>query len=275
LAQRFATTTFHQVRSTLSPAEIDAYRRDGFLLMPDFLSADELERWRSAVTRAATRRLDRNDGLSNAGTPEYYRDVFTQVSGLVRLDGEVRALLLDPCVGRLAAQLMGADRVRVWNDQALFKPPFGNPTAYHLDLPYWSFADERALTLWVALDEATVANGCMWYLAGSHLTARDRVSELTRGVGAIFEHYPELRDHEARPAPLPAGGAVWHNAQIAHGAGANMTGGSRRAMTCAYMPDGVTYNGIQDEFVYPDDVAATLRVGDPLSDERFNPLVPA
>lgn len=262
------------MRTTLTPDEITAYRRDGFLLMPDFLDSAELEVWRDAVTRGASRRLDRDDGLSNANTPEFYKGVFTQVSGLLRLDDDVRGLLLDSRVGGLAGQLMGVDRVRVWNDQALFKPPFGNPTAYHLDLPYWSFTDDRALTLWVALDDATIENGCMWYLAGSHLTPRDRVSELTRGVGAIFDHYPELKGHEAHPAPLPAGGAVWHNAQIAHGAGANMTGGSRRAMTCAYMPDGVTYNGIQDEFVYPEEVAGTLKVGDPLNDERFNPLVP-
>jgi phytanoyl-CoA hydroxylase len=239
------------MRATVTDAEVERYRRDGFLLMEDFLSAAELERWRAVVERALRGRLEQPAGLTNADESEYYRSVFTQASGLLRLDAELAELLLSPQLGELAARLAGADAIRLWNDQALFKPPWGNPTAWHLDLPYWSFADRRALTLWVALDAATLENGCLWYLPGTHRSARLDAFELGSNLGGIFETYPEWREIESVPAVLPAGGAVWHNGLVAHGAGANMTPHGRRAMTCAYMPDRVVYNGRRDEFVIP------------------------
>src|SRR5947209_2048097 len=119
------------MRTALSRAEVDSYRENGFLVMPDFLDAGDLARWRSAVAAAAAARAERPDGLSNALDGEYYRGVFTQLSGLRRLSKDVEALLLDPRIGELAARLAGVEAVRLWNDQALFKPPFGNPTAWH------------------------------------------------------------------------------------------------------------------------------------------------
>ena len=56
-----------------------------------------------------------------------------------------------------------------------------------------------------------------------------------------------------------------------HGAGPNMTPGWRRAMTCAFMPDGATFNG-QANILTPAQVSA-LKVGDLLDDDRQNPLI--
>jgi phytanoyl-CoA hydroxylase len=261
------------VRTTITQAEIDHYQQRGFVLMPDFLSPDELGEWREVTERGVKARLGLDDELSNAGTDDYYRKVFTQVSGLIRIEPRMAELLLDPQLGDVAAALTGVDQMRLWNDQALFKPPWGNPTAWHLDAPFWSFSDRRALTIWVALDEATVENGCLWYLPGTHRSARFDAFELGSNLGGIFDTYPEWRELDSVPAVLPAGGAVWHNGLVAHGAGANMTARGRRAMTCAYMPDGVTYNGKRDDFVYTEEQAAGMQPGDLLDDDATNPPV--
>jgi ectoine hydroxylase-related dioxygenase (phytanoyl-CoA dioxygenase family) len=67
-----------------------------------------------------------------------------------------------------------------------------------------------------------------------------------------------------------AGGAVFHNGLVVHGAGANMTPRWRRAMTCAYMPEGATYNG-QPHWVLGKEWLEELQVGDPLDDESVLP----
>ncbi|MCZ6677430.1 MAG: hypothetical protein O7E52_09280 [Candidatus Poribacteria bacterium] len=64
---------------------------------------------------------------------------------------------------------------------------------------------------------------------------------------------------------------VWHNGLTAHAAGANMTIASRRAMTCAFMPDGSTFNGKQN--VLPDGYFASLKIGALLNNAHQNPLV--
>ena len=38
----------------------------------------------------------------------------------------------------------------------------------HLDVPYWSFTSLHAISVWIALDDATLENGCMYFMPGSH-----------------------------------------------------------------------------------------------------------
>ncbi|MBZ0300995.1 MAG: phytanoyl-CoA dioxygenase family protein, partial [Anaerolineae bacterium] len=73
------------------------------------------------------------------------------------------------------------------------------------------------------------------------------------------------------PAPMKAGSCSFHNGLVAHGAGANMTPGWRRAMTCADMPDGSSLNGQKN--VLPDAMVARLKIGDVLEDDAQNPLI--
>lgn len=260
-----------------------AYARDGFIVVEDFLDGDELAGWRAAVDHAVTERgrqrlsfaADGEEGTSlTARTQEerdYYEGVFVQRNNLWQTDDDMRRLLMQPELGRYAADLAGIDGVRIWHDQALIKQPYANPTAFHLDVPFWSFTSVDAITVWLALDDATLENGCLYYVPGSHLSRKFDNVGITQGLGALFEVYPEWADVAAVPCPVGAGGALFHNGLTFHGAGANMTPGRRRAMTCAYMPEGSTFNGIRN--VLPPAYFETLTVGDVLDREDQNPLV--
>jgi ectoine hydroxylase-related dioxygenase (phytanoyl-CoA dioxygenase family) len=70
---------------------------------------------------------------------------------------------------------------------------------------------------------------------------------------------------------MKAGSCSFHSGLTAHGAGANMTPGFRRAMTCAYMPDGSTFNGRQN--ILTDEQISRLKIGDVLEDDAQNPLI--
>lgn len=183
----------------------------------------------------------------------------------------VRELMLDERIGRMAAQLSGAEGIRIWHDQALIKKPWANPTSWHLDAPYWSFTDRRALSFWVALDDATLENGCLFFIPGSHKSTRYEIAGIGKNMGDIFKAYPELRSAKSVAAPMKAGSCSFHNGLTIHGAHANMTPGFRRAMTCAYMPDGSTFNGTQN--ILSAEQVARLKVGDPLNDDAQNPLI--
>ena len=64
---------------------------------------------------------------------------------------------------------------------------------------------------------------------------------------------------------------MFHNGLVAHGAGANMTPRPRRAMTCAYMPDGSTFNGQQN--VLTEAYFKSLKLGDMIDDDKQVPLI--
>jgi ectoine hydroxylase-related dioxygenase (phytanoyl-CoA dioxygenase family) len=183
----------------------------------------------------------------------------------------VRELIVDETLGKAAAELAGVSGVRLWHDQALVKEPFANPTAFHLDVPYWSFSSPDAISIWVALDDATRENGCLYYVPGSHKALKYDNAGIGTAIGALFDVYPEWRDVPAVACPVRAGGALFHNGLTFHGAGANMTPRRRRAMTAGFMPQGSTFNGIVN--VLRPEVLATLSIGDELADDVNNPLV--
>lgn len=264
------------MRTELTREQIDFYRENGFLVIEGCLDAGELEEWRQCTEEAVAMRLTASASgghpLANQKDPDaYYAQVFTQCLRLADVHEGMRRRILSREIGRMAATLAGVEALRVWHDQALFKPPYGNPTGWHLDVPYWSFSSRDALSIWVALDDATLGNGCMWYVPGSHRMARFETVGIGQNMGSLFTVYPEWREIEPVACPCPAGSIVWHNGLTAHGAGANMTPHPRRAMTCGFMPDGATFNGKQN--ILPDAYFQALKVGDPLNDEAQNPLV--
>jgi ectoine hydroxylase-related dioxygenase (phytanoyl-CoA dioxygenase family) len=259
------------MHTRLTEQQISDYRDNGFLVVEGFLDADELEEWRRCTGEAVEQRLA-SDRLHNQANPEnYYARVFTQCLRLADTHPGMRRLLFDPSLGEMAATLAGVDGIRIWHDQALIKPPYGNPTGWHLDVPYWSFSSRDAISIWVALDDATLSNGCMYYLPGSHKTARFDNAGIGQNIADLFKVYPEWLEIDPVACPCPAGSAVFHNGLTAHGAGANMTRHARRAMTCGYMPDGCTFNGTRN--ILPEEYFASLKIGDVLDDEQQNPLI--
>jgi ectoine hydroxylase-related dioxygenase (phytanoyl-CoA dioxygenase family) len=267
----------------ISAADRQLFADQGYLVVEEFLGPPELEQWRSAVDEGLQQRGGQRFSFATAvesgdsDSPEtleqqdYYNRVFVQRLNLWQTNDKVRELMLDPVLGRAVTEVAGVEGVRIWHDQALVKEAYANPTAFHLDVPYWSFTSADAITIWVALDDATLENGCLYYMPESHKARKFDNVGIGPSIGALFDVYPDWREVAARPCPVRAGGALFHNGLTFHGAGANMTPGRRRAMTCAYMPDGCSFNGTAN--VLPPDYLATLKVGDVLDNEAQNPLV--
>jgi ectoine hydroxylase-related dioxygenase (phytanoyl-CoA dioxygenase family) len=270
------------MKTLVSAEQIDRYQSDGFVIIEGFLDHDELATWRTVFDRAVERRegdrfsdptvcdIADDDDHDEAGAA-FFDKVFDQRVNLWQTDPQMRSLILDSRIAGMAAALAGVEGLRVWQDQALIKRPYANPTAFHLDVPYWSFSSRQAITIWIALDDATEANGCLYFFPGSHLETDDTNVGIGPNLDAIFDVYGQFANRPARRAAMSAGSCSFHNGMTIHGAGANMTNTFRRAMTCAYMPDGMRFNGKAN--VLPADQLDRLSLGDLLDDPNQNPLV--
>lgn len=268
------------MNNVLTQTQIESYQRDGFLLLENFLDQEELAFWRKAVTEAIEERAGKKMPGSNAMVgeddginkdSEYFGKVFDQMLNLWQTNERVKQIMLDKRIGEMVATLAGWSGTRIWHDQALVKRPWANPTSWHLDTPFWSFSDRRALSIWVALDDATSENGCLYFIPGSYHATTFENPGIGKNMDAVFQFYPQFKQSKSVAAPMKAGSCSFHNGLTIHGAGANMTNGFRRAMTCAYMPDGATFNGIKN--ILPDKQFATLMIGDLLNDDNQNPLI--
>lgn len=261
------------MRTDLTAEHVAKYRDDGFLHWPQFLNATEVAELKSAVLDAIAAMGSKkvNSVESNWHDEDnYYTKVFTQRLNLWRINDTVKRYMLNPKLGEMLAKLEGIG-MRVWHDQALIKEPFGNPTAWHLDNPYWSFFSRNAISIWIALEDATPFNGCMAFIPGSHKLARFDNVGIGQDFGGLFKIYPEMTRTDPVPVPMKAGDCSFHNGLTAHGAGVNMTRGRRIAMTCAYMPEGSTFNGQPN--ILPPSYLKTLKTGDVLKNDDLNPLV--
>lgn len=264
----------------LTQEQVDSFQENGFIVIEDFLSPEELEEWRGAVTEAVKERggqkmpgkavmVGEDDGINEDA--DYFGKVFDQLLNLWQTNDRVKELMVDERIGEMAARLAGVDGIRIWHDQALIKRPWANPTAWHLDTPFWSFSDRRALSIWVALDDATPENGCLYFIPGSHKITNFQNSGIGKNMDGIFQVYPQCANTKSFSAKMKAGSCSFHNGLTIHGAGANMTNGFRRAMTCAYMPEGNTFNGQAN--ILPEEYLRTLKVGDLLNNDEQNPLI--
>ena len=267
------------MQNTLTGEQIEFYRENGYLLVENFLDETELSEWRNAVGEAMSERGGRkfpgidtrvgeDDGINKEA--DYYGKVFDQLLNLWQTNEKIKKIMLDKRLGKMVADLAGWEGTRIWHDQALVKRPWANPTSWHLDTPFWSFSDRRALSIWVALDDATLENGCLYFIPGSYHTTTFENPGIGKNMDAVFEFYPQFIKSKSVAVPMKAGSCSFHNGLTIHGAGANMTNGYRRAMTCAFMPDGAKFNGIKN--ILSDAQFAKLKQGDLLNDESQNPL---
>ncbi len=265
------------MNTTLSNEEITSYRKNGYLAIDNLLDDRELSTWSEAVDQAVADIVAQDsasrDIRHNQAGAGYYQKVFVQCVNLWKSHPAIKALVLDARLGQMAAQISGASGIRLFHDHALIKSPWANPTNFHIDNPMDPYHSTQATMLWIALDDATLQNGCLYFLPGSHKTSRyDTTGDLGQaGIGNLIADYPEWASIEPRPVEVKAGAGIFISGMVAHAAGPNMTLNSRRAFAMLFMPEDATFNGHQS--VLPDEIFHRLKIGDAINDDEHLPLL--
>ena len=251
---------------SLSPQQIEAYRRDGFVVLSDVVTGEALERLRDAVETAV--RAEMPDDKRRPSEKTSYEQLFIQKVNLWRRHSAVREFVLCHRFANLAARLSGFP-ARVWHDQALFKEPLeGARTPWHQDVHYWPHQQkEHQTTIWIALRDVTIRNGCMSFIPGSHAIKNLAPINLADPQD-VFALAPELKSSKPKTCELKAGSCTFHNGLTFHYAGPNRTQEMREAFAIIYMPDGTTLSSHPHVVTHP----LSFKIGDKLDGEIF-PLV--
>jgi ectoine hydroxylase-related dioxygenase (phytanoyl-CoA dioxygenase family) len=227
-----------------TPAQIEQFRRDGFFIAGPVLDVAELAALRTAYDRifAATEKPAsyRNLGQKEGGAPS--EGAVLQIIDMHKLDDAFRRILYKPAILDLVEGLMGTPNIRLYHDQALYKPPLhGDEVPWHQDNGYWKLDPAAAMSLWIALDDADEANGCMRFIPGSH-----KAGEVghQRAGQYIAQLKADADESLAVPVPLPAGSGVVHHCRTLHNTQPNHTPRQRRAWVMHLMPSGTCQNGV-------------------------------
>jgi ectoine hydroxylase-related dioxygenase (phytanoyl-CoA dioxygenase family) len=220
---------------TLSDEQIASYRRDGFVLLREVASADEVAAFRPLIQRAVSDKFNEKD---DQGAVRKYGKYFGQVTNVWLRDEALKAYVFARRFAGIAAALMGVRGVRLYHDQALFKPSGGPATPWHQDQFYWPLDTMHTITMWMPLVDAPRESGTMSFAAGSHLKG----SLLDISISSeSHEQFQRLIDSQSLPVvdhALRAGDATFHSGWTVHSAHANDSPWMREVMTVIYFADG-------------------------------------
>ena len=222
----------------LTEQHVEAFRRDGFVVVDGLLDDEERERYGRAVDEGVAGRTRDDDRSVSEKTR--YEQSFQQCINLWEDYEDVRPLTFHPRIGEAAARLLGVDALRVWHDQALYKESGGRVTDPHQDQPYWPLEEADTITAWIPFDGSSRENGCMGYMAGTHRIGLRKFADIFTGTGYDLESVPELRGGEFTFVEVPAGAVAFHHGLTVHRALPNQTATTRRVHTIIYFRDGCT-----------------------------------
>jgi hypothetical protein len=219
----------------LDPGLAEAFRRDGHLLVRGLASRHEVQAYRPVIASMVEEAARHHDTQSRI---DDYSKLFTQVTNLWRFSEAARRMVFSRRFAGVAAQLLGASSVRLYHDQALFKPPGAGRTPWHQDRYYWPLDTDQTVTMWMPLVDVAEEMGPMSFASGSHRAA-------SFGEVAISEqtdHRLETMIKENRwpvwSAPVRAGDATFHSGGTLHSAGANRSDRVREVLTVIYYAAG-------------------------------------
>jgi ectoine hydroxylase-related dioxygenase (phytanoyl-CoA dioxygenase family) len=210
----------------------------GFIGLRDLLDPAEVEEYRDLCDRLLTGRIDTGGHRSDLGGYVAARksgvENVTQIMWPSHHLPQLHGMVLHRRCRELARRLLGDDAAFDF-DMLIDKAPETNtPTPWHQDAAYWpDLPDKRAVSFWVALDEARRDNGCMWFIPGSHVRPM-RPHRAAGAGGGAFEC--DASEDEAVAVELPAGGATVHHGHTVHYTRGNSTRLHRRAYILNYRP---------------------------------------
>lgn len=166
--------------------------------------------------------------------------------GAWRITPGFHDVLWNPAFLVPASQLLGDQAVRFWHDQLFYKPAkHGGVVAWHQDYSYWTRTQPmQHLTCWVGLDDATMDNGCLYYVPKSHRWGLLEKPELAGEMDGLMQSLNEEQKEAFKPVPveLKKGYASFHHPLAVHGSYANKSPRARRAFVLNVFADGTLSN---------------------------------
>lgn len=231
-------------------AEVDAYRRDGFVVLRGVLAPSALvllapacERLLLApdaldITEETLRLAPPHSPDALFGAPSYARVLaargrFRMVFNSARREPAVLAFALAGAVGALVASLMRTRTVRFVDDILFVKDPGTvEATEWHDDDGGSVCTGDQRCSVWVSLADVPAAAGPLWMLRGSH-----RRCAGWRARGERAADHVAARPQDLVTCPLSVGDVVVHDLDTIHAAGPNASAQARRAWALRYAGD--------------------------------------
>lgn len=217
------------------------YREQGFLVADRALSMDEVEELRRETVALCRSERGEIPGFI-PGLPEDTDDDVMQRYLCIHFPHKVSALmertLAHPAIVDVLTNGIGPN-VKCMQSMLFIKSAGKPGQAWHQDEVYIPTRDRSLAGAWIALDDATVENGCLWVIPGSHRNGvmyfQEWHGDKRFDCALEARRFPYTND-DAVPVEVKAGSIVFFNGYLLHRSLPNYaTAGYRRALVNHYM----------------------------------------
>ncbi len=249
----------------LGPEELAGYQRDGFVVRHSVLSQQECATWVAQVARAQGTALASIDLGAHEGEPvvgytlddNRFFDLahitvqleHDDLSGAVRVIEPIQdlipafnALIDDARLTAPMQQLVRDTSLSLWTAKLNVKSArSGSGFAWHQDAPYWTHDSDHVARLpnvMVLFEEATLENGCLRIIRGSHDRGLLPGCEDGRQLQGFYTHLQAFSNADEVALAAPAGSLIFFDPFCVHGSGPNLTDRGRSAVILTYQPGG-------------------------------------
>jgi phytanoyl-CoA hydroxylase len=279
----------------LSDQEVQQYRQTGYLFAGTVLDKDTIEVLRRGLAELKQGpALDGTISMDLMKRDERTKDLaFDFLAFLWKTRAEFRKIAFDPLLARMAAQMLGTDKVVLLGDSAFVKPArTGGRLYWHQDAMAWPLDRPGGVSAWIALDDANRENGSMVFAAGSHLlgerlpvdspTGETLYTTYVGGDRADGHKGNDLSTSGMLPVTSPEeegltevetsyspGDCSFHDSLLWHASGLNTSGSIRRAYGIRYVDGNRIWVGERKAFYYFRDEEAGVEVGAPIGGPNF------
>lgn len=228
----------------LTDGQFHQYQSDGYVIVEDALTPATVDRVKTRL-REYTHGDREVEGFQSQNEPAVERDNVDveqqgdavrkfEGLGMVESDDVFRAVAENDAITAVASQLLGPN-LKLLRSAAMFKPPeVGSEKEFHQDAAYYPIQPLDHVTVWIALDEATPANGCMNVVPGAHKDGILGHEAVDYDTDIVITDRDFTRD-DAVPVPMEPGDALFTHCLMPHYTAPNTTDQWRRALILAYM----------------------------------------
>jgi ectoine hydroxylase-related dioxygenase (phytanoyl-CoA dioxygenase family) len=240
-----ATITATDTRPAQRSALAERFVSDGFVVVEDLVSSAELEAVIADAAKFARgdyRVLNPPELPADASDDEALQQILA-IHFPHWVSEVARSMILHPGIIDVLQQITAAHlphwdgAVKCCQSILFVKGPGMPGQAWHQDERYIPTRDRSLVGAWIALDDATIDNGCLWVVPGSH---RNGYFWPTRAHGDSEEYDPSdqaygFDESVAVPVEVRAGSVVFFNGYTLHRSLRNRTQGYRRALVNHYL----------------------------------------
>jgi phytanoyl-CoA hydroxylase len=212
----------------VSPTMYQQFQDQGYFILDSFFSSEELATITPLIDRYVQQyeeelRKTGPQGISRPGEISFK-------AFLAENDPEIAAFCKQPKMVALVTELIGPD-VRLYWNQAVYKQPETlREFPWHQDNGYTPLEPEQYYTCWLALSDATIENGCIWVLPGTH--KQGTLPHADSPIGRVGYNGPD----SGIPVPLKRGSMAVFSSLLLHRSGPNLSHETRKAYIIQYIP---------------------------------------